>query len=57
MKTRRELVTCVFCGGTLKEGFMNYVEKIDNYVVIIKNVPNAVKNTFPLLSLNELNLP
>lgn len=30
---------CVYCGGTLQETVTDYVEKIDNYVVIIKNVP------------------
>ncbi len=30
---------CVFCGGTLKEFVTDYVEKIDNYVVVIRNVP------------------
>lgn len=30
---------CVFCGGSLQESTTDYVEKIDNYVVVIKNVP------------------
>ncbi|MCD8365008.1 MAG: type II toxin-antitoxin system MqsA family antitoxin [Clostridiales bacterium] len=30
---------CVFCGGSLKDDVTDYVEKIDNYVVVIKNVP------------------
>lgn len=30
---------CVYCGGTLKETVVDYVEKIDNYVIVIKNVP------------------
>lgn len=34
-----EIIMCVYCGGTLKESTMDYVEKIDNYVIIIKNVP------------------
>ncbi|MCD8054869.1 MAG: type II toxin-antitoxin system MqsA family antitoxin [Lachnospiraceae bacterium] len=34
-----EAMMCVFCGGTLKEFVTDYVEKIDNYVVVIRNVP------------------
>ncbi|MCC8151200.1 MAG: type II toxin-antitoxin system MqsA family antitoxin [Lachnospiraceae bacterium] len=30
---------CVFCGGNLKTDVTDYVEKIGNYVVVIKNVP------------------
>ncbi len=30
---------CVYCGGALKEATVDYVEKIDNYVIVIKNVP------------------
>lgn len=30
---------CVYCAGTLKETTTDYVEKIDNYVIVIKNVP------------------
>ena len=30
---------CVYCGGSLQESTMDYVEKIDNYVIVIKNVP------------------
>lgn len=30
---------CVFCGGTLETASTDYVEKIDNYVIVIKNVP------------------
>lgn len=30
---------CVFCGGKLQETTTDYVEKIDNYVIVIKNVP------------------
>ncbi len=30
---------CVFCGGSLKNDVTDYVEKIDNYIVVIKNVP------------------
>lgn len=30
---------CVFCGGKLEKAMTDYVEKIDNYVIVIKNVP------------------
>ncbi len=30
---------CVFCKGKLKPAVTDYIEKIENYVVIIKNVP------------------
>ncbi len=30
---------CVFCGGNVKNDVTDYVEKIGNYVVVIKNVP------------------
>lgn len=30
---------CVYCGGTLKETTTDYVEKINNYVIVIRNVP------------------
>jgi YgiT-type zinc finger domain-containing protein len=30
---------CVFCGGTLEQTVTDYVEKIDNYIIVIKNVP------------------
>jgi|ADurb_H2B_03_Slu_FD_contig_123_7356_length_949_multi_13_in_1_out_1_2 YgiT-type zinc finger domain-containing protein len=30
---------CVFCKGKLKPAITDYIEKIGNYVVIIKNVP------------------
>ena len=30
---------CVYCGGKLEAATTDYVEKIDNYVIIIKNVP------------------
>lgn len=30
---------CAFCGGKLKPDIIDYVEKIDNYIIVIKNVP------------------
>lgn len=30
---------CVFCGGNLEQTTTDFVEKVDNYVVVIKNVP------------------
>lgn len=30
---------CVYCGGKLEQTRTDFVEKIDNYVIIIKNVP------------------
>lgn len=33
------LIMCVFCGGKLENTMTDYVEKIDNYVIVIKNVP------------------
>jgi len=30
---------CVFCKGNLIPAITDYIEKIGNYVVIIKNVP------------------
>lgn len=30
---------CVYCGGSLKESTTDFVEKIDNYVIVIKNIP------------------
>ena len=30
---------CVYCGGKLEATTTDYVEKIDNYVIVIKNVP------------------
>lgn len=30
---------CVYCGGSLKETTTDFVEKIDNYVIVIKNIP------------------
>lgn len=30
---------CVYCGGSLKPDVTDFVEKIDNYVVVIRNVP------------------
>lgn len=52
IKNRGEIIMCVYCGGSLKEATMDYVEKIDNYVIVIKNVPcinatNVERNIFP----------
>ena len=30
---------CVYCGGNLEQTLTDFVEKIGNYVIIIKNVP------------------
>lgn len=30
---------CAFCGGTEKSAVAEYVEKQDNYIIVIKNVP------------------
>lgn len=30
---------CVYCGGTLEKTTTDYVEKIDNYIIVIKGVP------------------
>ena len=30
---------CAFCGGTLKESKTEYIEKQDNYIVVITNIP------------------
>lgn len=30
---------CVYCGGTLEETTTDFVEKIDNYVIVIRGVP------------------
>lgn len=30
---------CVYCGGSLQKSMTDCVEKIDNYVIVIKNVP------------------
>lgn len=30
---------CVFCGGTEKPAVTEYIEKQDNYIIVIKNVP------------------
>ena len=30
---------CAYCGGVLHEVLTDYVEKIDNYIIVIKNVP------------------
>ncbi|MCI9173842.1 MAG: type II toxin-antitoxin system MqsA family antitoxin [Lachnospiraceae bacterium] len=30
---------CVYCGGTLKPDHVDYIEKIDNYIIVIRNVP------------------
>lgn len=52
IKNRGEIIMCVYCGGSLKKATMDYVEKIDNYVIVIKNVPcknatNVERNIFP----------
>ena len=33
------LIMCTFCGGNLEKTFTDYVEKMGNYVVVIRNVP------------------
>jgi len=33
------MIMCVFCKGKLIPATTDYIEKIGNYVVIIKNVP------------------
>ena len=30
---------CAYCGGTLQPTHVDYVEKIDNYIIVIRNVP------------------
>ena len=30
---------CVYCGGTLQPDKIDFVEKVENYVIVIKNVP------------------
>lgn len=30
---------CTFCGGNLNSTTTEYIEKQDNYIVVIKNVP------------------
>ena len=30
---------CVFCGGRLKQGVTEYIERMDNHVILIKDVP------------------
>ena len=32
-------MNCSFCGGNLKNEVTEYIEKQNNYIVIIKNVP------------------
>ena len=32
-------MNCSFCGGNLKKDVTEYIEKQDNYIVVIKNVP------------------
>lgn len=34
-----EMTMCVYCGGNLTDTTTDFVEKIDNYVIVIKNVP------------------
>ena len=43
---------CVYCGGTLKEATMDYVEKLTTMLLslkmyLAKNVTNAERNIFP----------
>ena len=33
------MMKCVFCGGTEKNAVTEYIEKQDNYIIVIKNVP------------------
>ena len=30
---------CIFCGGSLKQANTDYIEKNDNHVILIKDVP------------------
>lgn len=30
---------CIYCGGSLEKATTDFVEKIDNYIIVIKNVP------------------
>lgn len=30
---------CVFCGGALEKSTTEFIEKQDNYIVVIKNIP------------------
>ena len=32
-------MTCFFCRGNAEQTTTEYIEKIDNFVVVIKNVP------------------
>ena len=32
-------MNCSFCGGNLQKDVTEYIEKQDNYIVVIKNVP------------------
>ena len=33
------MTNCSFCGGNLKKEVTEYIEKQNNYIVVIKNVP------------------
>lgn len=30
---------CIFCGGTLEKDTTEFIEKQDNYIVVITNIP------------------
>ena len=32
-------MNCSFCGGNLRQDTTEYIERQDNYIVVIKNVP------------------
>jgi YgiT-type zinc finger domain-containing protein len=38
-KEKGEIIMCVFCKGELIPSVTDYIEKIGNYVIVIKNVP------------------
>ncbi|MBQ9214441.1 MAG: type II toxin-antitoxin system MqsA family antitoxin [Bacteroidales bacterium] len=33
------MMKCAFCGGTEKSAVTEYLEKIGNYIIVVKNVP------------------
>ena len=52
-------MTCFFCRGNAEQTTTEYIEKIDNFVVVIKmylakNVHNAEKNIFLMKQLKPL---
>lgn len=55
------MIMCVYCGGTLKEATIDYVEKLTTMLLslkmyLAKNVTNAERNIFPLRLPKRLSL-